>query len=182
VFNKVDDTAGYKVATWGGSYDTARLVGSNGGLNWQVERVNKMDEAFAALDNGRVQAVLAVAGAPAENFEALPANKYKLIPFSDMLTQKLVAIYSGGAILNYSNLGEGIKSISTNAVLFTREFSDPEMLRALAELRACAYKSIPILKDRRGSHKKWRQVSVTNKGKWPYYDLPGVATPTSNKK
>jgi hypothetical protein len=43
---------------------------------------------------------------------------------------------------------------------------------------AAALAAIPKLKDQRGSHKKWRAVSVTNKGKWQWYDLQVSVAPT----
>lgn len=176
VFNKVEDTVGQKVVAWGGSYDTARLISANGGLNWQVERVKNLDEALAAINGNRAEVIVAVGGAPVGSFQKIdPKLGLKLIPFSDTLTTKLVSIYNGGATLNYTNLeAEGVKTISTNAILFTREYTDPEMLQALAEFRDCANKAIPKLRDTRGMHAKWRQVVVGSKPKWQWYDLPAM--------
>jgi TRAP-type uncharacterized transport system substrate-binding protein len=176
VFNKVDDTGGQNVVTWGGSFDTARLISANAGLNWNVQRVKDLDAALTEVKAGRAEVILAVGGAPVGSFEKIPASAgLKLVPFSDALVTKLVAYYNGGATLNYSNLeSEGVKTISTNAVLFTREYTDPEMLNALAEFRACATAAIPKLRDTRGMHAKWRQVVPGSKPKWQWYDLPAV--------
>lgn len=177
VFSSVEDTVGQRVVTWGGSFDTARLVSANGGLNWNVNRVANQDAAFAELNAGKAQVVLAVSGAPAQNFEKLSNANLKLIGFKDQTVMKLTAIYNGGAKLNYSNLdAEGVNTISTNAVLFTREYSDPEMIAALAEFRECAWNAAKVLRDARGAHKKWKQVPTAKGGKWQWYDLPAVST------
>lgn len=176
-FNSVEDLAGFKVAAWGGSFDTARLIRANGGIAYEPVMYKDQASAFAALNKGEVQGVLAVAGAPAQNFEAIKDDNLKLVSFKEDTVQKLVAIYNGGSVLNYTNLNsEGIKTVSTNAVLFTREFTDPSILRALSELRSCYVTAVATLKDKRGAHKKWRQVNVNGKSKWPMYDLPTVAT------
>lgn len=176
-FNFVEDLAGFKVAAWGGSFDTARLIRANGGISYEPVMFKNQTEAFAALSKGEVQGVLAVAGAPAQNFEAIKDDNLKLVSFKEDTVTKLVAIYNGGSVLNYTNLNsEGIKTISTNAVLFTREFTDPTILRALSDLRSCYVSAVATLKDKRGAHKKWRQVNVNGKSKWPMYDLPVVTT------
>jgi hypothetical protein len=176
VFNSVEDLAGHKIAAWGGSYDTARLIKANGGINYEVVQVSNMADAFGALSKGQVQGVLAVAGAPAANFEGIKDPNVKLVGFKDDTVTKLVAIYSGGSVLNYTNINsEGIKTVSTNAVIFTREFSDPAILAALMDLRTCIAQSIPKLRDTRGAHKKWRQVVPNGKAKWVMYDLPASA-------
>lgn len=188
VFTFVEQLAGYHVAAWGGSFDTARLIAANGGINYTTVKVANLSEALKKLDTGEVQGVLAVAGAPAKIFEDIAAGPYKLIGFKDATVLKLVSIYNGGAVLNYSNLdAEGINTVSTNAIVFTREYTDAEMIHELAAFRECAYAAVPKLKDMRGMHKKWRAVSVTNKGKWEWYNLPTAAAaaapaPTPKRK
>lgn len=185
-FTSADQLSGYKIAAWGGSRDTARLVGAKAGINWEIVPAANLGDALKKLNSHEVQGILAVAGAPVQNFQEVPQGNVKLVGFSDNAIMKLVDVYNGGAILNYSNLdAEGVKTVSTNAILFTREYTDPEMLHDLAEFRACFQQAAPKLKDMRGKHKKWRSVNVNEKGKWTWYDLPTQATvaaaPTKRK-
>jgi hypothetical protein len=183
VFNFVEELASYKLGAWGGSYDTARLIRAKGGINYEPVQYPDEASAFTALSKGAVQGILAVAGAPAQNFEGIKDPNLKLVGFKPDTTMKLADIYSGGSVLNYTNLNsEGIQTVSTNAVLFTREFSDPSILKALSELKGCYTHAVGKLRDTRGAHKKWRQVKVESKSKWPMYDLPIVAARPAGKK
>lgn len=174
-FNSTEDLATFKVGAWGGSFDTARLVRAKGGIAYEPVQFKDQAGAFAALTKGEVQGVLAVAGAPAQNFESIKDDNLKLIGFRDDTVMKLSDIYSGGSVLNYTNLNaEGIKTVSVGAVLFTREFTDPTILRALSDLRNCYVTATATLKDKRGAHKKWRAVNTNAKSKWPMYELAAV--------
>lgn len=172
-FNVAEDLASFKVGAWGGSFDTARLIRAKGGIAYEPVQFKDQASAFAALTKGEVQGVLAVAGAPAQNFEAIKDDNLKLIGFKDDTVMKLSDIYSGGSVLNYTNINaEGIKTVSVGAVLFTREFTDPTILKALTDLRNCYVTATAVLKDKRGAHKKWRAVNPNARSKWPMYDLP----------
>jgi len=178
VFTGVEQLAGFTVAAGGGSYDTARLIASNTGIGFNVLKAKDNADALRLVKEGKAQAVLAVAGAPSGWVSDLPAGQYKMLSFKQATIERLVAIYSGAQV-SYDNLGaEGVKTVSTNAVLFTRQFTDPKMIDALARLRRCLQDAVPVLQNTRNTHPKWQDVNPNAKSKWPWYDLPvaGAAT------
>ena len=174
VFNNPEDLRGRQVGAVGGSLKTAAIVNDFLKLNWAVLPFDSTKDMLSALLQGKIDAVLIVAGAPSDAVKSL-GPQFKLIPIRS--NADLAAVYMPTKI-SYEKLngGKAVDTIATQALLVTRTFNSPEMLQSLSKLRTCFKESLPKIQDADGSHPKWQDVNVADQGKWVWYDLP-VATP-----
>lgn len=171
VFNTAEDLTGYKVAVAGGSMITAQLVKMQGQINWTIVPVDSNDAAIKALSEKQVQAVLMVGGQPLGDVRALSGD-FKLIGFKPQTVELLKTVYVADK-LSYPKLStSAVNTIATEALLVSRVFNTPARIAELSKFRQCVLKNIPIWQDADGAHPAWSNVSVDNKGKWAYYDLP----------
>lgn len=165
---QVRDLEGGVVVSWGGSVTSAKFVDSLADIGFSIMKVGSKDEALAALANGQAHALASTVGWPAAWIENLPEGQYKLLEFSDRTLEDLQDVY-GTTGVSYDNLGSSgqqIDTISIAAVLFTREFSKPEMVNALAELQACVRANIGEFKDTLGTHAAWQEIDPSREMKW----------------
>lgn len=171
VFNTAEDLAGYRVAAAGGSVVTAQLIRLQGQLNWTVVPMANNDEVIAAVRSGQVQAGVMVGGQPLGNVRALD-NNFKLLGFKPATVELLKTVYVGDR-LSYPKISQtAVQTIATEALLVTRVVNTPERQAALSNFRSCILRNVPEWQDADGAHPAWSNVSVDNKGKWAYYDLP----------
>ncbi len=174
VYNSVSDLAGQTVAAWGGGYVTAQVIRMQGQIAYNVVEVSNFKQAQTLLNEGKVAAILMVGGAPMDDVKLL-SPAYKLIPFPEVITTRLKAVYSPTRV-TYTNMNmNGIPTVSTGALFVTRVYKTEKYKTALANLRACFFANLDDLKETTGTHKKWADVSETNRGKWAWYDLPAPA-------
>jgi TRAP-type uncharacterized transport system substrate-binding protein len=172
-FNTISDLAGRTVVASGGSYITAQVIRLQTEISFQVLEVADAKAAIEAVNSGQAAAALFVGGAPMDNLKQL--NKaHKLLSFPDTVIAKLKNVYKP-ATLNYSNMGSmGVTSVSTDALLVTREFKTPAMVSSLAKFRACFNSKVPELAETTGTHPAWSKMVVGAEAKWPMYNLPTV--------
>lgn len=171
IFNTAEDLAGHRIAVAGGSMITAQLVKMQGQINWTIVPVDSNDAAIKALNEKQVQAVLMVGGQPLGNVRALSGD-FKLIGFKPQTVELLKTVYVADK-LSYPKLStSAVNTIATEALLVSRVFNTQARIAELAKFRQCVLKNIPIWQDADGAHPAWSNVSVENKGKWAYYDLP----------
>ena len=78
------------------------------------------------------------------------------------------------ASLTYPVLGaNGIKTIATEAVMVTRNFTTAEKMMAVSLLRQCVWSQLKVLQETEGTHGQWQNVEATDQiGSWPWY--PGT--------
>ena len=173
VFNTISDLAGRTVVASGGSYITAQVIRLQTEISFNVVEVQNGKEAIDAVNNGIAAAALFVGGAPLDNLKQL--NKaHKLLSFPDPVVAKLKNVYKPG-VLNYSNMGSmGVNTVSTEAILVTREFKTPAMVSSLAKFRACFNSKVPELAETTGTHPMWSKIVVGAEAKWPMMVLPVV--------
>lgn len=170
-FNTAEDLSGYKIAVAGGSMITAQLVKMQGQINWTIVPVDSNDAAIEALNEKQVQAVLMVGGQPLGNVRALSGD-FKLIGFKPQTVELLKTVYVADK-LSYPKLStSAVNTIATEALLVSRVFNTSTRIAELTKFRQCVLKNIPIWQDADGAHPAWSNVSVENRGKWAYYDLP----------
>lgn len=184
VFKNFGDLLGYKMAAFGGAVETAKLVLAKTTVGVEVVTVKSFDDALAALEAGKVQAIFMVAGAQSDLLLALPEKKFKFLQFTDDLKVKVVEQYSG-AQLNYPNIEPGgASTITTRAGLYARDYQDPAMIEALRAFQDCAAKAAVKARSVRGTHPKWMQVAADIKPKWEAYSFPkeAQAAPAKAKK
>jgi len=178
----VQDLSGRNVAAWGGSVVTAQVIRLQSEINFNVTEVADFKAAKAALDTGKVAAIVMVGGQPMNDVRALP-NTYKLLPFNEVTQGKLKSVYVP-AKLNYSNLGQGgsgVQTVATEALFVTRSYKTQKYVESLGALRACFKTNAPELSETTGTHKKWAVVNPDNTGKWAFYELPAVKVATTKK-
>lgn len=186
----IDDLAGLRLGAVGGSASTALIVQQKTGINYQILRDFKNNaELKQALDDGKIDAFLAVTGAPGEPMKDM-GETYKLlsVPAAYLGKESALSFYNPAKI-SYRKMGpenEGVETASIPATLLAREFNSPHMQQGLAVLRKCFNDSLPAMKDDRKVHAKWREQSVkpavdARSSKWAWYELPAV-TEVKTKK
>lgn len=76
------DLRGKDVGAWGGSYTTAMVMNLQGNLGLNVIRYGNGDEAKAAMEQNRIQAIIAVGGQPLGFVSGLD-RRYRLLSIGD---------------------------------------------------------------------------------------------------
>ena len=175
---KLDDVSGlegHAVASWGGSFVTSQVIRLQSEIRFSVVEVADAKAAKALLDEGKVEAVIAVGGSPLGFVNDLGPG-YKLLSISDATATKLKAVYRPAKV-TYAKLGRGgsgIQTVATDALFVTREYKTAKFTSALGKLRDCIYANLDEMKETTGTHPKWQVVDASNKGKWQWYDLPSA--------
>jgi hypothetical protein len=170
VFNNIGDLAGHNVGAVGGSSLTAEMIRALTGIKYNIVQLSSNDEAKAALQSGKIDAFVAVGGAPLSTVTELNQD-YKLLEVTPAQAAQLSKAYKPARV-SYGNLGQrGIPTIATEALLVSRVYSSDQKVDQLKRLRACEAQALPTLKDTTGTHPKWQAVQAGNKGLWSYYDI-----------
>lgn len=181
-YNNADDLKGRPVGAVGGSVIDARVLSDLLKLGFQVISYDDNDKLKAAMVSGEIDAAIVVAGAPSSFVASLPQNQYKLLPIRGNNDTNVA--YSPTKV-QYQNLGgRSVDTLSTQALMVSRNFRSPQMLGNLANLRKCFQDNLEKIQDKRGSHPKWQDVDASQQGKWEWYNLNASAAsqPTGKKK
>ncbi len=166
--NNMAQLAGKRVASWGGSVTTDKVMKLMGDISFEIVPTKDRVSAMMLLDTGKVDAVLAVVGAPAKWVEELPKGKYKLLGVTKDLQDKLNDVYDV-ANVSYDNMGKTGQSLNVfgvDAMMFTRVYRTPKMLNALAEFKTCVREKIFEIQDTPGTHPVWQSIDPTRPMKW----------------
>lgn len=170
VFHSIADLKDRKIAAAGGSVVTAQVIRLQSEIPYQVIEAKTTDAAIKLLDEGQVDAVVAVGGAPLASVDKLGAG-YKILPINGPTAAKLKDVYRL-ARLTYSKMGaSGVPTVATDALFVTREYKTARFVEGLSRLRSCILTNLDELKETTGTHPKWQAVDAANKGKWAWYDL-----------
>lgn len=176
-FNDLMSLKGFKVGAAGGGVYTSRILTGQGEVHFDVVQFDTGKELLPALDNGQVQAVVFVGGAPLANIEALDGRKYKLLSIPESVTSKLSTVYHTTTI-NYPNLKSGaVRTMAPDAIILTRKYSRPQMIAPQRKFRDCFYEHLGDLQETPGLHPKWQVVDQNNHGTWAWYEIPGSELP-----
>lgn len=158
------DLKGKNVAAWGGSLITAKVLSAKLGVPLNVVSVKDQPAAFAALNAGQVDAVLAVVGQPASWVKGLSNVNLVPIPYAPALS----GIYTQ-ATLRYETLGAGsVPTVAVQSVLATRDFKTADRKKLLLDYQKCAVAHLVNLQEDEGMHPKWQDVTF-KPGIWPQY-------------
>lgn len=161
-----NDLKGKKVAAWGGSLITAKVLSAKLNVPYTIMSVKDRDTAFAALKAGQVDAVLAVVGQPATWAKDLSNNDVNLVPIP--YTPVLNGIYSQAKLM-YENLGAGsVPTVAVQSVLATRDFKTADKKKILLDYQKCAISHLVNLQEDEGMHPKWQEVTFKT-WPWPQY-------------
>ncbi|MBZ9750584.1 TRAP transporter substrate-binding protein [Deinococcus sp. HMF7604] len=155
---------GKRVAAWGGSLVTAKVLSAKLGVPYTVLSVKDRDAAFAALRGNQADAVLAVVGQPATWVKDLSGVNLVPVPYAPSLQ----GIYTSAKLL-YPNLGAAsVPTVAVQSVLATRDFKTPEKKDLLMKYQKCAMSKLVNLQEDEGMHPKWQEVTFKT-WPWPQY-------------
>ncbi len=90
------------------------------------------------------------------------------------LIKKLDKAYKPIRLREYTNMGaggRGIQTVTTDALLVTREYKSPQMQNAMKKFRECLSSNVEMIKETLNTHPSWQYVDVQNKGVWSWYEL-----------
>lgn len=169
----VEQLAGKTVASWGGSLVSAYMIEQIGDVSYKIVDAGSPAAAKKMLDDGSVDAVVATGGYPLGFVEQLNAN-YRLMTMGSELIKKLDKSYKPIRLREYSNMGQngrGIQTVTTDALLVTRQYKSPQMQNAMKQFRECLVKNVDMIKETLNTHPSWQYVDVENKGVWSWYEL-----------
>jgi TRAP-type uncharacterized transport system substrate-binding protein len=170
----LEQLGGLNVGAAGGSFITAQVVRLQSQIAFNVVQFDNNKDLLAALTAGKIDAAIMVGGSPMGDIAALtPA--YTLLTIGEATAGKMKGVYKAARV-TYPKLngGRAVATVSTDALLVTREYKTPKYLTGLAAFRACFVANVDELKETTGTHPKWQAVDPENKGKWAYYVLPEV--------
>lgn len=160
------------IAAWGGSYITAGVINAKTNFSYKIREYKDRKAALNALDEEKVDAIMAVVGEPAKWIENLKAEDYQLLPiqFKDIQFQKgLKDIYSQAEIQYRQYAMKSIPTIAVRSVLVTRNFKSKERKESLLKYRDCAIRNLLRLREEYGMHSKWNDVDFES-FQWPKYE------------
>lgn len=178
-YHRVSDIKNKRIGAVGGSVLSANVISQYGALGLSVMEYKTNTDLLSAIETGEVDAGLVVAGSPHAGVASLNHN-FKLLDIDDNILDALTgsdnAIYRK-AVLSYNNLKQtGVKTVSVDALLVSRQYRSPRMITNLHNLRSCIIDNVYDLQDRLGTHPKWQAVDPKYKGKWNWYELPNNNT------
>lgn len=165
---EISQLAGKRVAAWGGSATSAKVVKLIDNLSFEIVQTKDETDAISRLNNGSVDAILAVVGAPAKWIDALPKGQYKLLSVAKADLDHLKDIYSTTDV-SYDNLGtngQAIQTLAVDSILFTRVYHTPSIINAIGELQSCVKKKIYTIQDTPGTHPVWQTIDPNREVKW----------------
>lgn len=172
VYTKLSDLKDLTLGAAGGGVITASRLAKQGEGGFKVVAYNSGDEVIDALKKGTIQAALFVGGSPLAKIVALEAKEFKLIPIDEVVSSKVSGLYQP-AVINYTNLQSGsIKTLSSQAVILTRQYKSPKMIALQSKFRECFYKNLVELQETPGLHRKWTEVNPADHGTWEWLTLP----------
>jgi uncharacterized protein len=177
-FNTLGDLGKRRVGAWGGAVVTARLIQLQAEVDYRVTEFNGPEDAMQALRARRIDAVLAVGGAPLAWMRGLDRS-VKLLSVPEPWAGKLRHVYQP-AKLRYSHLGaQGVVTVATEAVLAVRDVRSASATVPLLRLRTCLQQQLDPLRDTVGHHNAWSQVEAGSVPHWPVFERGGSGPTTA---
>jgi TRAP-type uncharacterized transport system substrate-binding protein len=178
VLQTLGDLGKRRVGAWGGGVVTARLVQLQAEVDYRITEFNGPEDAMLALRSHRVDAVLAVGGAPLAWMAGLDRS-VKLLAIPEPWASRLRHVYRP-AKLSYSHLGaQGVPTVATEAVLAVRDVRSAAAAAPLLRLRSCLQQQLDPLRDTVGHHSAWSQVEATRVPHWPVFERGGSGATTA---
>lgn len=172
-FNTLGDLGKRRVGAWGGALVTARLVQLQAEVDYRITEFNGPEDAMQALRARRIDAVMAVGGAPLAWMRGLDRS-VKLLSVPEPWAGKLRHVYRP-AKLSYSHLGaQGVATVATEAVLAVRDVRSAAAAAPLLRLRTCLQQQLDPLRDTVGHHSAWSQIEATSMPHWPVFEHRGI--------
>ncbi|WP_338413485.1 TAXI family TRAP transporter solute-binding subunit [uncultured Sphaerotilus sp.] len=172
-FNTLGDLGKRRVGVWGGALVTARLIQLQAEVDYRITEFTGPEDAMQALRTRRIDAVMAVGGAPLAWMRGLDRS-VKLLSVPEPWAGKLRSVYRP-AKLSYSHLGaQGVATVATEAVLAVRDVRSAAAAAPLLKLRTCLQQQLDPLRDTVGHHSAWSQVEAGSVPHWPVFERGGA--------
>ncbi len=170
---KFSQLAGKNIGAWGGSVITTRVIQAQTGVAFaniaSFTGKDAQGDALSALQSGKIDAILSVAGQPVTWIRELPSGQFRLINF-DMLGKLSSSLYKPSRI-TYANLGlEPVQTFSVLSILATRDFKTADKAKMLLKYKSCVIAKIDLLREGEGFHSKWGVVEPAATPPWPAYN------------
>lgn len=170
VLTDITQLAGLRVGAAGGSEVTAKEIKLQTDIPYVVVPFKTNADALAALQDGKINAVVMVGGAPLPSVSKLPPGVFKLLAVPPVVAEKMKSAYRPARV-SYRNLdAAAVPTVGTDALLVVRNYKTPKMVAALTAFRQCLLESLDTIKETTGTDSNWRTVRAENRGTWPYYE------------
>ena len=170
VYTQLNDLNGKKVGAAGGGFITAQVIKAQTDLKFDIIQYDSPDRVISAIKSGEIDAGVIVGGQPIPLISNL-GPEYRLIAIPPATQAKLKSVYKTTK-LSYTKMMASVQSVATDSIVVTRVYGSIKVNNDLNNLRKCLVDNVSELKDTLGTHPKWQIVDPSNKGKWPYYELP----------
>lgn len=172
-FNQPEDLKNRNVGAVGGSVVDAQILGDKLRIGWKVKPYEKNTDLLAAFAAHEIDAIVIVAGKGSKAVAALKGD-FKLLPVRG--SSDTAEVYKPMKVQYPSlNGGRAVDTLSTQALLVTRKWSQPETNASLASLRQCFNQNLGKIKDTVGTNAVWQDVPEGDVGTWPMYEFPKQA-------
>ena len=163
---KFEDLKQKRVAAWGGSLITAKVLSAKMKVPYTVVSAKDRDAAFAALQGGQADAVLAVVGQPAAWVKELNGANVNLVPIP--FRPEVQGVYAPAKLM-YANLSANtVPTVAVQSVLATRDFKTADRKKMLLDYQKCALSKLTALQETEGFHPKWNEVTF-KESDWPWF-------------
>ena len=161
---KFADLKNKRVAAWGGSLITAKVLSAKFVVPYTIVSVKDQPAAFAALNAGQVDAVLAVVGQPAAWVKNVSGVNLVPIAFSPALD----GIYTQAKLIYPTLSAQSVPTVAVQSILATRDFKTEDKKKLLLSYQKCALSKLTDLQEGEGMHPKWQDVTF-KMWPWPQY-------------
>lgn len=165
------DLKGRKIGAVGGSLISANVISATGKFGWDVVSYNDNVAALKALEDGKVDGVVVVGGAPMPVVSNLD-QRYRLAAFPQSMIDALAKHYTAIKV-SYPKMGAGgaVTTVATQAQLITQNYRGKKKAEELNAFRQCVYDNLDDIRETTGTHAAWRDVQAQDKAtsKWPVF-------------
>ena len=171
-YKYITDLRNEPILASGGSAITVQALQAFAGLPVNLVQKKNWDEVFAALKAGEARVALFVGGQPLGIFKDVDERLDFLQVSAETVNNKKVVDNYGPAVLNYTNMRvAGYQTLSTRALLVTRDYKSPQIRAALKAFRTCLNDNLTLLQEQLGKHPAWNTVRPNEQGFWQWLNL-----------
>lgn len=164
------DARGMRIGAVGGSFETAKIVNAVGGLKMELVRVTDNNQLLGGLKDGKIDVALFVGGINYGPIQQL-SREFRLLTVPEDIIKATSDVYSTMSV-SYRNLEQtGVKTLNTQALLVTQNYSSPKMVAAIKKIRQCFNDNAEDIAESTGTNPAWRDVKKGQDGKWPLFKL-----------
>jgi len=172
--NTVSDLTGLTIGAAGGGYITAKLIQVSGEVSYNVQQMGSGDEVLSALRNGNIAAGVFVGAAPLPNLKNLGGD-FKILTVNETVRERLKSVYKPSTVTYTKMSTSPVTTVAATALLITRQYKTPKFVAAISAFHQCLISHLDELKETRGVHRAWQQVSEDQGSPWPLFPFTQVA-------